>query len=74
MTDRLKGVLVTFDRDIREDDAEHILNAIRMVRGVQDVSPLVADHVDHLARVRIDAEWRERILAMVRQAPWNGNG
>jgi hypothetical protein len=34
MTDRLKGCVVTFDQDLRTDDAEAILNAIRMVKGV----------------------------------------
>ena len=39
MTDRLKGCTVVFDRDIRVDDAEHLLDAIRMLRGVIDVTP-----------------------------------
>lgn len=33
MTDRHAGYIVTLAADIREDDAEHIINAIRMVKG-----------------------------------------
>jgi hypothetical protein len=38
MTDRYNSLTVVLDRDIREDDAEHILNAIRMIKGVGNSS------------------------------------
>lgn len=34
MTDRVKGLTVIFEQDIRDDDCEYITNAIRMIRGV----------------------------------------
>jgi hypothetical protein len=34
MTDRHAGYVVVLERDIREDDAEVILSAIGMVKGV----------------------------------------
>lgn len=43
MTDRHAGYVVTLDRDIREDDAEAVLNAIRMVKGVASVTPVDGD-------------------------------
>jgi len=46
MTDRYKGFLVTLDKEIRSDDAEHIINALKMVRGVQSVKPYVSDMQD----------------------------
>lgn len=67
MTDRLKGVLVTFGQDIREDDAEKLLDAIRMLKGVIDVRPLVSSIEDDMARARVDFEWRERILDLLRK-------
>jgi hypothetical protein len=33
---------VTLADDVREDDAEHIIGAIRMLKGVKDVRPLLA--------------------------------
>ncbi len=41
MTDRFKGFLVTLDEEIREDDAEQILTALKMVKGVFSVKPYV---------------------------------
>lgn len=55
MTTRLKGVLVTFEDDIREDDAESRINAIRCIRGVLSVEPIPSDVDDYMARER--AKW-----------------
>lgn len=44
MTDRYAAFIVTTDINIRDDDAEAILTALRMVRHVADVKPVVADH------------------------------
>jgi len=48
MTDRLKGILVTFEKDIREDDAEKILTAIKMIRGVLSVKNYVVGAEDYI--------------------------
>jgi len=57
MTDRIKGVYVALDKDYRVDDAEAILDAIKMVKGVLDVVYGKDDVVDfddwnHRARIR----------------------
>jgi hypothetical protein len=49
MTDRLKGCTVIFDHDIRVDDAEALLNAIRMIKGVQSVEPSISTSEDWMA-------------------------
>lgn len=61
MTDRLKGVWVAFDRDIREDDAEGLINAIRCLRHVVGVKRSVASSDDWINRQRIRSELRERL-------------
>lgn len=65
MTDRLKGVVVTFDRDIRVDDAEGIVNAIKHIKGVVSVKPVVADIEDHMARERIRREMSKDIYELL---------
>ncbi len=40
MTERFSGFQVTLKNEIREDDAEATLNAIRMIKGVLDVRPI----------------------------------
>jgi hypothetical protein len=46
MTDRFKGVLVTFDREISEDDAKKYFDTIRMIKGVNQVKPYVNNAED----------------------------
>ena len=56
MTNRYHSLTVALDRDIRDDDAEPILMAIRMIKGVLSVKPKVADMDSNMAedRARID--------------------
>lgn len=65
MTDRLKGVVVTFEKDIREDDAEEILSAIRMVKGVLSVKPLVSNYEQHVAEERVRMELGQKLLKIL---------
>lgn len=41
MTDRHTGYIVTLAKDIREDDAEATLTALRQVKGVLSVDPII---------------------------------
>lgn len=61
MTDRIKGLVVTFDRDIREDDVEGIINAISLIKGVIGVDKSVVNINDRLNRVRVQSEIRDKI-------------
>jgi ATP sulfurylase len=65
MTDRLKGVIVTFQNDVREDDAEAILNAIRMIKGVLSAKPLVSDVNQHMAEQRVRQELGEKLWKVI---------
>lgn len=65
MTDRLKGVWVAFDKDIRDDDAEPLIAAIKCLRGVQAVTPAIADSSDWMARERIRHELGKEIWAVL---------
>jgi len=56
MTDKLKGVWVAFDADIREDDAQSLIGAIKQLRGVSDVKGNVANAEDWINRRRIKTE------------------
>lgn len=53
MTDRHAAYIVVLDRDIREDDAEQIRAALRMIRNVIDVRPVVSDVEFHIAEQRV---------------------
>lgn len=67
MSDRHAAYIVTLAEDVREDDAEAIVTALRMVRGVLSVEPVVADYAQHIAEQRVDQKWRDRLLALLRE-------
>jgi hypothetical protein len=78
MTDRLKGAWVAFDADIREDDAEALIEAIKQLRHVQAVEPSVSDPEDWMARERVRRELGEKLWAVLEDdgdgSPWFGYG
>jgi len=52
MTDRFYALTVALEKDIRSDDAESILEAIKMIKGVRNVKPLVANPDTWMAEER----------------------
>ena len=56
MTNRLKGLTVAFEKDIREDDAEGIINAILMIRGIANVTTSLSSSEDYINREQIRRE------------------
>jgi hypothetical protein len=62
MTDRLKGLIVTFEKDIRDDDAQSIIDAILMVKGVLSVTTSISTSDDSMNRIRIRHELKEKLF------------
>jgi hypothetical protein len=63
MTDRIKGFVVALDKDLRDDDVQETLNALRMIKGVVSVNPVIAKPGDdQIIRMRLENEFREKLL------------
>ena len=63
MTDKYKGLVVTLDKDYRDDDAESIITAIKMIKGVLEVVPAVANHADDcIIRERVAKELEKKLF------------
>jgi hypothetical protein len=67
MTERHAGYIVTLADDIREDDAEHILTALRMISGVVSVKVVAADFEMRMARDRVHSEVRGKVLRLLEE-------
>lgn len=65
MTTRHAAYIVTLADDIREDDDAHIINALRMVKGVIAVTPVPASYEIGIAQERANHEWRQRLLNLM---------
>lgn len=64
MTDRVNAITVVLKKDTRTDDVEHLVNAILMLKGVEDVKVNISDLSEkYVAEVRVKNELRERVLA-----------
>lgn len=61
MTDRVKGFTVTLDHDIRIDDVQPLLEAIKLMRGVAHVEPSLVTMEDHMNRQVIKMELAEKL-------------
>ena len=65
MTDRLNALTVSLDRDIREDDAEVIINAIKAIRGVNGVTGNIVDPDSFVAQLRANSLVKEKLFALM---------
>lgn len=61
MTDRIRTITVILDQDYREDDAEPILKAIRMVKGVSGATYVPVGGEDVMARDLAKDELRREL-------------
>lgn len=61
MTDRHRGYVVVLENDIREDDAEAVINAMRMIKGVLTVKPIIADAASMIERERVKVEYNLKL-------------
>jgi len=66
MTTRLKGLTVVLDHDIREDDAEYIINAINMIKGVLIVKSIECETNDWMIESKVKIELRSKILDILK--------
>ena len=67
MTDRIKGFTVTLEKDLRDDDAEHIKIALESVRGVASVTPSIVNSGDIMNRQQIKHDMWEKIVKVFRE-------
>lgn len=69
MTDRFHSFTVVLDKDVREDDAEDTINAIKQIRGVLSVEGNVADIDSHVAEERVHRELGKKLMAVIYPPP-----
>ncbi len=68
MTDRINVITVVLEKDIREDDVEPILVAIRCLRGVLRVVPHPVDSLTAFAvESRVRRDIFDRLMAALRE-------
>lgn len=61
MTDRHNGYYIVLEKDIRDDDAEATIAAIKQIRGVLSVTPNIAGFDEHIAEMRARSDLAEKL-------------
>lgn len=67
MTTRVKGFTVILDNEMREDDIEYIVNAMRMIKGVQQVLPVESCSEDMMARQKCISDIKHKLFDIVNE-------
>jgi len=67
MTDRYNALVVVLGKNIRDDDAKPIIDAIHMIRGVTSVHGNVADMDAYIAEQRARAALEAKLLKVLRE-------
>jgi hypothetical protein len=66
MTDRFKGLYVVFETDIGPVRVQQLIDAIKLYRGVLDVTADAATLDDYANRRMVRAEFEEKLFSVLR--------
>jgi hypothetical protein len=67
MAERVMGFVVALEADLHEDIAAQIADAIRLIRGVADVSSVEVDPGDYINRTQVRIELEKSIWQALRE-------
>lgn len=62
MTDRVKGLYVVLDKDIRDDDIQVLINAILSFKNVIDIKTELSNFSDYIAFSRVKESVFKKII------------
>ena len=65
MTDRYYALTVILEKDIRSDDAQPMIEAIKMIKGVLDIKPHITTPTELVANHRAKMELTKKIMDMI---------
>lgn len=68
MTDRYSGFIVVLEKDLRQDDAEDTIKAIKQIKGVLRVAPQISDYALLAAYSRARQELIERLWKVLEES------
>lgn len=66
MTDRVNSFVVVLEKNMRDDDAQCIANAISHLRGVIEVTANVTNPTDYALKQQIVNELRSKIFEVLK--------
>jgi hypothetical protein len=65
MSDRHKGYVVTLDASLRDDDSKLVMDAIRMIKGVVSIDPVIDHPGAEIDRQVVRLEFYRKIMDVI---------
>lgn len=62
MTDRHTGYVIVLEKNMRDDDARTTIDAIKHIRGVLDVKPIINTAESMIAETRAERVVQQKVL------------
>lgn len=66
MSDRVNSITIVLEKDIRDDDAQPLIDAIKQFKGVVSVSPNITNPDTHVALMRERARINEKLIEIIK--------
>lgn len=67
MSDRYNSLTVLLEKDLKDEDAEPLIAAIKQLRGVLDVTPTVSNMIGILAEERARRELIDKLWSVLKE-------
>ena len=67
MTDRINALIVVLDKDVRSDDVQPLVDAIRQLRGVASVGLNVSDSNAYIAKSVARTKLLDQLWSLLNQ-------
>lgn len=67
MTDRVHSLTVVLDKDIRIDDIEPLIDAIKLFNHVIEVSPNISDPNAFMAETRVKRKLVDKLFKVLQE-------
>ena len=68
MTTRHSGYILVLSDDIRADEVTDVITALKQIRGVIGVEPVISSADIQIAEMRADTRWKVRLMKMIQDA------
>jgi hypothetical protein len=66
MSERVDGLLVTFEDSTKREYLEHFINTVRFMRGVASVTEVPEHPAKWMVLAQRDKQWTDALLNLVR--------
>lgn len=67
MSDHISGFVVTLKDNVRLEEADELIRLIRLLKGVLDVHPNVAEWDSSLDEQRGKTKFKEKLMGFIRE-------